>query len=449
MAYTFKGGIWPDDHKYTKNIPIEEIAPPAQVSISLAQHVGVMCRPTVKAGDQVRMGQLIGDVPGGLGCPVHASVSGTVVRIDEVTAQRGGTSYNIVIENDGKNTLSDTVLPFGKKLSEASSDEIIAAVRAAGITGMGSAAFPTYAKLAAARGKADTLIVNCIESEPFVCATHRLILEDPTAILHGLKIVMAALGIQQAWVAVESSHKEARETLQKQIGETGMIQLKKVTSKYPSGSEKQLVYALTKKEIPEGRTPLDVGIVVFNAQTCAAIYEALAKGMPLIRKIVTVDGDCIKTPKNLLVPIGTPYTDLIAHCGGLCAQPKKIICGGPMMGQAQWDPAAPVTKMTSAVLVLSDYFDFESKLPPVCIRCGRCVRACPMKLMPLKIASAIQAGKTEEAAALGATDCIECGTCSYICPGGVPVTQMTIRAKMAVLEQRRNDARQKDRDDTL
>lgn len=445
LAYTFKGGVWTDDHKYTKNVPIEEITPPAQVSISLAQHVGVMCKPTVKVGDSVRVGQLIGDVPGGLGCPVHSSVSGTVTKIDEVTAPRGGTSYNVVIENDGKNTLSDTVLPFGKKLSEASSDEIIAAVRAAGITGMGSAAFPTYAKLAAARGKADTLVVNCIEGEPFVCATHRLILEDPAAVIHGLKIIMVALGIRQAWIAVESSRKEEREALQKQIGEGGLIQLKKVTSKYPSGSEKQLVYALTKKEIPGGRTPLDVGIVVFNAQTCAAIYEALAKGMPLIRRVVTVDGDCIKTPKNLLVPVGTSVMDLIAYCGGLCAQPKKIICGGPMMGQAQWDPATPVTKMTSAVLVLSDYFDFESKLPPVCIRCGRCVRACPMRLMPLKIASAIEAGKTAEAAALGAADCIECGTCSYICPGGVPVTQMVVRAKAAVLEQRRNDARLKDR----
>ena len=163
--------------------------------------------------------------------------------------------------------------------------------------------------------------------------------------------------------------------------------------------------------------------------------------MPLVRRIVTVDGDCIQTPKNLLVPIGTPISDLIECCGGLCAQPKKIICGGPMMGQAQWDADAPVNKTTAAILVLSEYFDYESKLPPVCIRCGRCVRACPMKLMPLKIASAIEIGRVDEAAAFGATDCIECGTCSYICPGGVPVTQLAVRAKMAVLEQRRNDAR--------
>ncbi len=441
MAYTFKGGVWPDAHKYTKNVPIEEIAPVAQVSVSLSQHVGVMCKPTVKVGEQVRMGQLIGDVPGGLGCPVHASVSGTVVRIDEVTAQRGGTSYNIVIENDGHNTLADTVQPFGKKLAEATSDEIIVAVRAAGITGMGSSAFPTYAKLAAAGGKVDTLIVNCIESEPFACASHRLVLENPAAIIHGLKIIMVALGIQQAWIAVESSRKDEREALQPLIGDAGLIQIKKVTSKYPAGSEKQLIYALTKKEIPAGRTPLDVGIVVFNAQTCAAVFEALAKGMPLIRRIVTVDGDCVKNPKNLLVPIGTPISDLIAYCGGLCAEPKKIVCGGPMMGQAQWDPNTPVTKTTAAVLVLSEYFDYDSKLPAVCIRCGRCVRACPMKLMPLKIASAIEAGRVEEAAALGATDCIECGTCSYICPGGVPVTQLAARAKMAVLEQHRNDAR--------
>ncbi len=441
MSYTFKGGVWPDDHKYTKNVPIEEIAPPQFVSVPLTQHVGVMCRPVVKVGDSVRMGQLIGDVPGGLGAPVHASVSGTVVKIEEVTAQKGGISYNIVIENDGKNTLADTVVPFGKKLSDASTDEIIAAVRAAGIIGMGSAAFPTYAKLAAARGKVDTLIINCIESEPFLCADHRLVLENPAAMIHGLTIIMVALGIRQTWIAVAGSRKDEREALQPLLGENGLIQIKKVTSKYPAGSEKQLVYALTKKEISVGRTPLDEGIVVFNAQTCAAVYEALAKGMPLIRRIVTVDGDCVKTPKNLLVPVGTSFEDLIAHCGGLSAQPKKIVCGGPMMGQAQWDPAAPVTKMTSAVLVFSDYFDYESKLPPVCIRCGRCVRACPMKLMPLKIASAIQRGNTDEAVAFGALDCIECGTCSYICPGGVPVTQLAVRAKQAALEQRRNHAK--------
>ncbi len=441
MSYTFKGGVWPDDHKYTKNVPIEEIAPPKFVSVPLTQHVGVMCRPAVKVGDTVRMGQLIGDVPGGLGAPVHASVSGTVVKIEEVTAQKGGASYNIVIENDGKNTLADTVVPFGKKLSDASADEIIAAVRAAGIIGMGAAAFPTYAKLAAARGKADTLIVNCIESEPFLCADHRLVLENPAAMIHGLKIIMVALGIRHAWIAVAGSRKDEREALQTLIGENGLIQIKKVTSKYPAGSEKQLVYALTKKEIAVGRTPLDEGIVVFNAQTCAAVYEARAKGMPLISRIVSVDGDCVKNPKNLLFPVGTPLNYLIAHCGGLSAQPKKIVCGGPMMGQAQWDPNAPVTKMTSAVLVFSDYFDYESKLPTVCIRCGRCVRACPMKLMPLKIASAIQQGNTDEAATFGALDCIECGTCSYICPGGVPVTQLTVRAKQAVLEQRRNHAK--------
>ena len=264
MSYTFKGGVWPDDHKYTKNVPIEEIAPPKFVSVPLTQHVGVMCRPAVKVGDTVRMGQLIGDVPGGLGAPVHASVSGTVVKIEEVTAQKGGASYNIVIENDGKNTLADTVVPFGKKLSDASADEIIAAVRAAGIIGMGAAAFPTYAKLAAARGKADTLIVNCIESEPFLCADHRLVLENPAAMIHGLKIIMVALGIRHAWIAVAGSRKDEREALQPLIGENGLIQIKKVTSKYPAGSEKQLVYALTKKEIAVGRTPLDEGIVVFN-----------------------------------------------------------------------------------------------------------------------------------------------------------------------------------------
>ena len=437
MAFTFPGGIRPDEHKYTKNSPIEEFPAPAQVSIPLSQHVGVMCKPLVRVGDPVRMGQMIGDVAGGLGCPVHASVSGTVVRIDEVTGEHGGVSYNIVIDNDGKNTLAETVRPFGKRLSEATPDEIIAAVRAAGITGMGSAAFPTYAKIAAARARTDLIIVNCIECEPFVCGTHRLILEDAAAIFHGLKILMVATGAREAWIAAEVGKREELATLQPFVEKDEMLQLKKVTSKYPSGSEKQLVYALTKQEISGGRTPLDAGIIVFNAQTCAAVYHALAKGMPLIRRIVTVDGDCISTPKNLSVPIGTRIEDLIDYCGGLSAEPKKIVCGGPMMGQAIWDSSAPVSKTTSAVLFLSEFFDHESKLPPVCIRCGRCVRACPARLMPLKIAAAIQKNRVDIADELGALSCIECGSCSYVCPGAVPVAQLVSRARTAVLAVRR------------
>lgn len=440
MAYTFRGGIRPDDHKYTKDSPIERIKDPDTVSIALSQHVGVMCRPTVKVGDKVLMGQLIGDIPGGLGCPVHASVSGTVSKIEEVTTAYGGISYNIVIENDHSNTLCDTVRPFGKKLSEATFEEIIAVIRNAGIAGMGGTAFPTYAKVSAARGKVERLIVNCCEGEPFVTVTGRMIKEKLSDILGGIKILMMAIGVREAFVAIERDRKEEIKKLNGAIDNNGLISVKKVTSKYPSGSEKHLVSALIKEEIPEGRTALDVGCVVFNAETCAAVYEAFSKGMPLIRRNITVDGDCIANPRNLSVPIGTAASYIIDQCGGIAGDAKKIIFGGPMMGQAQWDPNAPVSKTTSAILVFSDYFDRESKLEAVCIRCGRCVRACPMHLMPLDIAAVVSKGKIDKAEAMGALSCIECGACTHVCPGGLPVTQLVGRAKTDILAKRRSAA---------
>lgn len=438
MAYTFKGGIRPDEHKYTKNSPIERVSDPDTVSIALTQHVGVMCRPLVKPGDHVLEGQLIGEIPGGLGCPVHASVSGTVLKIEEVTTAWGGVSFNIIIENDKTHSVSPDVHPFGKKLSEATSDELIAAVRNAGIAGMGGTAFPTHAKLSAAKGKVDRVIVNCLECEPFVSANHRIILENTDAVVNGTKIIMMALGVREAWLAVSEDRRDEQAALGKVIAGSQILFIKRITSKYPAGSEKQLINALTGREVREGRTPLDEGIVVFNAETCKAVYDVFAKGRPLCDRVVTVDGDCIARPANLLVPIGTPVSHLIEHCGGLCAEPKKIIMGGPMMGQAAWDPDTPVTKNTSAVLVLSKYFDRESKLPAACIRCGRCVTACPMKLMPLKIAALSSKGRIDECERLGATACMECGSCTYVCPGGVPVAQMVSRAKSSILAERRN-----------
>lgn len=438
LAYTFKGGIRPDEHKYTKNSPIERVSDPEIVSIALTQHVGVMCRPLVKSGDYVAEGQLIGEIPGGLGCPVHASVSGTVLKIEEVTTAWGGTSYNILVKNDGLHSVSEEVRPFGKKLSEATSDELIAAVRSAGIAGMGGTAFPTHAKLSAAKGKVDRVIVNCLECEPFVCANHRIIIENTDAVVNGVKIIMMALGVREAWLAVSEDRKDELSALGKALSESRIMSVKRIASKYPAGSEKQLIYALMGREIKEGRTPLDEAVVVFNAETCKAVYDAFAKGRPLCDRVVTVDGDCISRPANLLVPIGTPVSHLIDFCGGLCAEPKKIIIGGPMMGQAAWDPNTPITKNTSAVLVFSKYFDRESKLPAACIRCGRCVSACPMKLMPLKIAALAAKGKIDECDKLGAASCMECGSCTYVCPGGVPVAQMVGRAKSAILSERRN-----------
>lgn len=445
MAYTFKGGIRPDDHKYTKDCPIEKIAPPDTVSIALTQHVGVMCRPTVKVGDKVLKGQLIGDIPGGLGCPVHASVSGTVLRIEEVTTAMGGVSYNIVIQNDRQNTLCETVRPFGKKLSEATFDELVAVIRNAGIAGMGGTAFPTYAKITAAKGNANKLVINFCEGEPFLTVTRRMILEHLDDIIGGVKILMVALGVREAYLAIEKDRKEEIKALEAVAGEGNLLKIIKVSPKYPSGSEKHLVYALTKKHIPDGKTALALGCVVFNAETCAAVFNAFSRGLPLMNRVITVDGDCVAEPKNLVVPIGTPASYIIEQCGGLVEDriAKKIVFGGPLMGQAQWDVNAPVSKTTSAILVFSDYFDRESKMEPVCIRCGRCVKACPMQLMPLEIAAYVTKGKVEKTESLGAHSCIECGCCTHVCPGGLPVAQLVSRAKTDILARRRSSAAEK------
>ncbi|MDD6094248.1 MAG: electron transport complex subunit RsxC [Clostridia bacterium] len=437
MSFRIKGGIIPDDHKYTASLPVESITEPEYVSIPLTQHVGVMCRPVVKLGERVLRGQLVGEIPGGLGCPVHSGVSGTVKRIEEFTTDSGGMSYKVVVENDRENILSPTVKPFGKKLSEATFEEIVSVIRNAGITGMGGTAFPTHARLVAARGKVDRIIVNCLETEPFSCSTHRLIMENAPEIVGGAKIIMVALGVREAWFAVSDRSREEIRELDTVLGESKLMSVRKVTPKYPADSEKLLVYSLTGIAVPSGKSSIDAGCAVFSADTLMAVYEAFSKGLPLCERVVTVDGDCIAEPANFLVPVGTPASHLVNCAGGLCRKPKKIVFGGPLAGNAAWDIDSPVTKNTRALLVLSDFFDRESKDAPVCLRCGRCVDACPMGLMPLKITEAYRRRNIDACGALHADACAECGCCTYVCPGGVPVTQLVSAAKASVIEKRR------------
>ncbi len=437
MAYRIKGGIRPDDHKYTASSPVRAIPDPEYVSIPLTQHVGVMCRPVVKIGDRVFRGQLVGEIPGGLGCPVHSGISGTVRRVEEFTTDSGGSSYKVVIENDRENITAPTVKPFGKKLSEATFEEIVSVIRNAGITGMGGTAFPTHARLIAARGKVDRVIVNCLETEPFSCSTHRLIMENSAEIIGGAKIVMVALGVREAWMAVSDSDREELRELDALLGDSKLISVHKVSPKYPADSERHLVYSLTGTAIPAGKSPIDAGCVVFSADTLVAVYEAFSKGLPLCERVITVDGDCVAEPANFLVPVGTPASHLIKCAGGLVRQPKKVVMGGPLQGHAAWDTDTPVTKNTKALLVLSDFFDRESKDPASCLRCGRCVDTCPMGLMPVKIMEAYRRGDIKACEALSADTCAECGCCTYVCPGGVSVTQLVSAAKATIFEKRR------------
>ncbi|MBR4295784.1 MAG: electron transport complex subunit RsxC [Clostridia bacterium] len=432
MALTFKGGTHLKQYKNTKKFPIEKMTPPSEISISMSQHIGAPCVPTVNVGDYVFQGQIIGEPAENSGCPIHASVSGKIKAITSYKDMQGRHIQTVVIENDGKYELSPNIIPTAKKLTEVTSEEIIEIVRRAGILGMGGAAFPTYAKIQSAIGKAEKLIVNCAECEPFITADHRLMLERPLEIINGTKILLKAIGSRKAYIAIEDNKMDAVEKLEEKIGKSQMIKMKILRSKYPQGDERQLVYAITKKEIPSGKLPTDVGCVVFNAETCAAVFRAFVYGMPSIEKIVTVSGDAVTTPKNVLAPIGASYRDLISFCDGLKKDPRKLICGGPMMGTAQSDLDAPITKGTSALLVFSDEMCHEEDENYTCIRCGRCVNTCPMRLMPNYLAQFSRNGRYEDCEKYDVMSCVECGTCSYSCPGHVPIVQHIRSAKEAL-----------------
>ena len=352
MAYTFRGGIHVNEHKYTCDCPVEILPEPAVVKISMNQNIGADCTPTVKKGDRVLVGQLIGDVPeGALGCPIHSSVSGTVADIEEQRVPTGAIEKVVVIENDGMGEVSDTVTPYTGSIRDLSPEEITEKIRRAGIAGMGGAAFPTYAKINSSRGKAEYLIVNCAECEPFITADHRLLLEHPEDVVRGVKILMRAVGAPQAFIAVEDNKLNTVKRLRELCGNDGLISVKVLKTKYPQGDERQLIFALTGRELPPGKLPADAGCVIFNAHTCASSYTAISTGMPSVRRIITLSGDCVATPKNLSVPVGASAMDLVAFCGGLVKTPEKMISGGPMMGQAQWNGEMPVKKSTSSVLL--------------------------------------------------------------------------------------------------
>ena len=452
LKYTFRGGVRVNEFKNTEDCETEAIKAPARVSIPMSQHIGAPCTPLVAKGDRVLVGQKIGDAEKGLACPVHASVSGTVVDIEEKSTPSGARNKFVVIENDFKDEVSPEVVPFRKRLAEASPEELVELIKNAGIAGMGGAGFPTHAKITSAMGKVSKILVNCAECEPFITANHRLLLEDPASVINGIKIIQRTLGVRDVTICVEDNKMDAVRVLEELLTESRMIRVAVMKTKYPQGDERQLIYAITGQELKQGQLPADAGCVIFNAETCSAIFKALYTGMPLIKRRVTVDGDCVADPKNLIVPIGTPYSDLIEYCGGLVAEPKKIISGGPMMGMAQWDKDAPVVKGTSAILVFSEYFDTRDVSHSACIRCGRCVSHCPMHLMPIYLAMFAKHGDIELCEKYGVMSCVECGTCSYGCPGNVPIVQQ-IRVAKGELRSRaaakkaaaaRSDERKKD-----
>lgn len=343
---------------------------------------------------------------------------------------------SVVIESDGKDELDYSITP-PKPLSQLSPDEIKNLIREAGITGLGGAGFPTQVKLSFPPEKnVDTIIINAAECEPYITADHRLLLERPDDVVLGIEAIMKATGIKRAFIGIEDNKLDAVESIKKTIKDKEGIEVVVLATKYPQGGEKQLIKAVTGREVPSGGLPMDAGVIVNNAGTCAAIANTLKTGLPLIERITTVTGSGIKEPKNLLIRIGTPLIDIIEQCGGFKGTPGKVLMGGPMMGLAQSTLDVPAIKGTSGLLVLEKH-DLHLFEPSPCIKCARCVDACPINLLPTTIAKFAQKNMWNEAELYHAMDCVECGCCSYVCPAHIPLTQHIRIAKSHIIALRR------------
>ena len=420
MAFSFFGGVHPKENKWYACDKETQVFPaPDVVVIPMSQHIGAPCKPLVKKGDLVTMGQKIGDNQG-LCVPVHASVSGKVKSVEMKPHTSGTTVMSVVIENDHQYTLCEEIKPRTQEEVDAlSPEELIGIIREGGIVGMGGATFPTHVKLSGGIGKVDTVIVNAGECEPYITSDDRLCREKAAELISGLKIIMRIFGLKEGHIGIEDNKPEAVKSLQAQLSSADGIVVDVLPAKYPQGAEKQLIYAVTGREVPSGGLPAAVGCAVFNAATCKAIHDVVYEGMPLIKRIVTVSGDILMEPKNLLVPFGTSFNDLLEACGH-SENPYKVLSGGPMMGAAQYDLSVPTIKGVNAVTVLgkSNKYDVEEYR---CLRCGKCIDACPMKLMPVLMYKALQDGDVEELKEINLMDCIECGSCAYICPASVPL----------------------------
>ncbi|MCR8746492.1 electron transport complex subunit RsxC [Romboutsia lituseburensis] len=435
---TFRGGIHPPYKKeYSNQKAIEKAENPKVVYIPLQQHIGAPASPIVQVGDSVKVGQKIGEQQGFVSCNVHSSVSGKVIAIKEYEVA-GGTGICVVIENDFLEEKHESVKPKGE-LENLTKEEIVSIIKEAGIVGMGGATFPTHVKLSPPPDKnIDVVILNGAECEPYLTADHRLMIENPEDVVFGLRVFMKALNVKKGYIGIEANKPDALDAIQKVAQQYKDIEVVGLEIKYPQGAEKQLIYACTGREVPSGGLPMDAGAVVNNVGTAAQVARTIKTGMPLIERITTVTGSCIKNPKNLITKVGTLVSEIIEQCEGFKEDKTvgKVIMGGPMMGIAQYTIDIPTNKGTSGILCL-DEEESKTPKPQNCLRCGKCLSVCPAFLQPLYISAYSLKNDFENAQNYRALDCIECGSCSFVCPARRPLLQSVRNAKREIIANKR------------
>ena len=436
-AKTFPGGIHPHEFGQGKSATsvqsVRAAQAPARVAISMAQHIGAPCTPLVKPGAHVLMGQKIGEPAGFMGAPVHASVSGTVKALETRVLANGAAAQCVVIEHDFKDEWDSSLVP-PEDVQSMTREELTAYTREKGIVGLGGAAFPTSIKLSPAAEKPiDYVILNGAECEPFLTCDHRMMLENSAAIVDGLKYAMRISGAANGVIAIEENKPDAIEAMIKAVADTPFI-VQPLMVKYPQGGEKQLIQAVTGRQVPSGKLPMDAGCIVMNVSTAAALSDAISTGRPIVERIITITGD-VPSPANLRARIGVTFGELIEQCGGMPDDTIKIVSGGPMMGQAISRLDVPIVKATGGILLINRAH--ASNIPEsACIRCGRCVEACPIHLMPLRLNELVMHDRFEQAEAMHALDCIECGSCSYVCPAKRELA-LSIRMGKREIQKRR------------
>lgn len=445
---SFSGGVEFSDRKTeTRFLKIEDLKPPKLVYIPLRQHVGAENIPIVKVSDKVLMGQKIAESEEYISVPVHSPVSGFVTAISDIPSVYGEPCKAIVIEND--NLYRSVDFQPSENVDELSYNDIMTKIHEGGVCGLSGSVFPTRAKIESAKDRiTKCIIINGCESEPYITADYRIMLEQPQKIIDTCRILMKVTGAPFCIIAVENSNLDAIGTLRAYSESDPFISVAAMKTKYPQGSERQLISAVTKKDIPEGSLPIEFGVLVHNVSTCAAIYDAVILGRPLISRVVTVSGGAFSAKKNYRVPIGTPISHVISSAGGFCAMPDVVTAGGVMSGRSITSFDAPVVKSTNAILALTEDETF-SEGGSVCIRCGKCISVCPSSLQPILLSSYAKSGDVDKCISYNISRCIECGCCSYICPAKIHLVEnikegkkladerslMEIRAKSRAAEQ--------------